>query len=71
MLETLPFSRAEPGKVLAEERPVLPSQNWGARVAPAGLLRSKHASSPGARQLPGRAWSLPGWSHPSHTLGHV
>lgn len=71
MLEILPFSRAEPGKVLAEERPILPSQNWGARVAPAGLLRSEHTSSPGTRQLPGRAWSLPGWSHPSRTLGHV
>ena len=71
MLETLPFSRAEPGKVLAEERPILPSQNWRARVALARLLRSEHTSSPRTHQLPGRAWSLPGWSHPSHTLGHV
>lgn len=39
-LVTLPFSRAELGKVLAGERPVLPSQNWGEWVASGGLLRS-------------------------------
>lgn len=52
------FSGAEPGKVLAEGRPILPSQNWGERVALGGLLRSEQASSPGTRQLPGRAWAL-------------
>lgn len=57
-LVTLPFSRAELGKVLAEERPVLPSQNWGEWVASGGLLRSEQTSSPGTRQLPGRAWVL-------------